>query len=1119
MKPWNACRAIPFLSALAMVARPLEAWRQTDDAASLQRFQVGLGGGFAPEWNGDELSARGRLALAADVAGRQAEIERVLASVLDLAAGAGALVQVHATRMAGFEILQFEQRVGGLPVLGSRVELCIAGSTLTRLRSRGLGSTLVAGSPQVEREDAGILARSAVPAADPTRAWSTNQGLALRREAGGALRRVWRVHVWNPLQPLETWDTLVDAGDGSMLEIRPGIVEGVSGLVDGRGMAIGPQTLGAPAVLPLADLYVSAVDAAAASKRVTDDTCQQTEGSISADGTRIAWVSTCDGDSEIWTALADGSVALQLTSNLDLDISPCLSADGSKVFFVSDRDGDLELFSIAPNGTGLTQLTFNSVPDHSVAVSGDGSRVVFARGLGTMAEIVTKSVGAPGELVLTSNAVLDEKPHISRDGSRIAWVSWLDGDADIHCIDPDGSDLDVVTGNDVLDTDPQLRGDGLRVAFSSRLAYDVQSLGDPSLGVPTATRRLFPREQFDVFEAASDGSQVVRRTSSDADETAPAFGADGGCIAYVSTSNALSDLFALDLATNLALPLTHDTSADRAPRVSSTCDSGVWLAHDGDWEVFTWGLAGPGDKASTTTDAAGAFSLDVPDGKSPSISVDLTGKWTRIVDLDPTTPSVREFASAVAPASGIDLHCNPSGFVEGPTAQVTAYAHLERAHAYLDDILRRAPLSMLGVLPIDVQLLARVNFPQAIPNAYYAPARDEATFFIGAGPTRPNTAYDTLAYHEYGHFLDDQDGGIAPASACEAEFALSEGIGDALATFLSASPVVGDGFFGAGSWIRNYSVFPWSAPGGEKGRQYGCEDCPQVGGKPEVHAHGAAFAGFAWDLRGIVGDVTAEDLVFGAVFSNPPHMQAAVYEVFALAATPAFGGSGDPATSPLAPAICTAAAKHGFDCPLRADHASYGCHFTSLCGPVPARHRVIGTEWLGTFVDAETSCEPPPNFDDDGVVVPPHLGEGTFPPLSVTMRVNPALKSSGRYGAPLPHPQLEERRVFLNGWLFIDNGMGSFDPHKVFGHGTATGVLAYNPDTWPGDSLTVGLTFKVPEVPVDRLGILRVRFDYGEDSGRLIDDCMSDPTLAGPCGVARFGEVEEYQVAVLDSGS
>jgi hypothetical protein len=125
------------------------------------------------------------------------------------------------------------------------------------------------------------------------------------------------------------------------------------------------------------------------------------------------------------------------------------------------------------------------------------------------------------------------------------------------------------------------------------------------------------------------------------------------------------------------------------------------------------------------------------------------------------------------------------------------------------------------------------------------------------------------------------------------------------------------------------------------------------------------------------------------------------------------------------------------------------------------------------------------------------------------------MKGSGRYGAPLPLPQLEERRVFLNGWLFIENGAGGFDPHKVFGTGTPTGTLAYNPDTWAGSSLTVPLTFTVPSVPVDRLAILRVRFDYGEDVGRL-KPCLSDPSLMGPCGLARFGEVEDYQVAVLN---
>lgn len=1123
MTPFTSCVLVLSLASSSAPRAPAaRADQEPPPAVSTQawmRFEARLGGKLDARWVGGGLEARGRVAMGGASAERPDEgaLRTASAAVEELfGLSAGALVAVHDVELAGVRALQLEQHFEGLTVLDSRVELRFLGADLTLVRAVGLAPGIAQADFALRRADACEIARLSMPAQSSARLWAQAPRAAWLAAARG-LRPVWQVEVWDPQAPMSAWSVLVDGADGELLRVQSGVLEGVAGAVDGRGMLSGPQISGAPAAAPLANLYVTAADSAGLDLRLTDDACEQTEVAFSADGSRVAWTSTCDGDSELWTSLADGSGALELTDNADEDHSPCLSADGSLLVFVSDRDGDLELYAIATDGSGLVQLTTNGVADHSPSLSDDGARVAYVRGSGSAAELCTLLVAAPAPVQLTFDGALDEAPDLSGDGTRIAWVTWADGDGEIACIDADGSDSVQVTVNGVLDAEPSLTADGSRVVFASKLASELPGSGDPSLGTPAAGARAYQRPQFDLFEGAADGSALARLTFSDADESSPQYAGAGGCVVYVTSDAGISDLEALELDTEQTLRLTDDAAPDAAPRIGTTCTSGVWLAHDGDREVFAWNLGGAGALLSTATDGAGAYTLPVPDDASSFVQARLTGSHVRVVDLDPSSPSEKDGASALAPAAGVDLHLNPSGFVEGPTAQVTTYAHVERAHGALETVLRRAPLSVAGPLPIDAQLLARANLPIPVANAFYNPALDEATFFMGSGPARPNTAYDSVIYHEYGHYLDDVDGGIAGMSSCEAGFALSEGIGDVVATFLTASPVVGADFFGGGTWIRNYAVFPWSAPKGAMGRQYGCEDCKKVGGKPQVHEHGQAFAGFAWDLRASLGAIAAEDLVFGAIFTNPPHMQAAVDAVFALANSPAFGGSGgDPALGPVAGAICTAAARHGFDCPERADHGSWGCSPFTVCSPAPAIHRVIGTEWLGAFIDAESACEPPLNFDDDGVVVPPHLGEGTSPPITVTLSVDPAMLDSGRYGAPLPKPQLESRRLFLNGWLFVEDGSGGFIPYKVLGTGTATGTLAYNPDTWGSTSKSVALTFTVPTVDADRIGILRVRLDYGEDAGRL-ESCLSDPSLEGPCGRARFGEVEDYQVAVLNT--
>jgi hypothetical protein len=120
--------------------------------------------------------------------------------------------------------------------------------------------------------------------------------------------------------------------------------------------------------------------------------------------------------------------------------------------------------------------------------------------------------------------------------------------------------------------------------------------------------------------------------------------------------------------------------------------------------------------------------------------------------------------------------------------------------------------------------------------------------------------------------------------------------------------------------------------------------------------------------------------------------------------------------------------------------------------------------------------------------------------------------------------------VYLNAWLFLAEGGGVISTVKVLGTGSSnpsTGpdsfemsggmllnTVAFNPDTWAGDSYVYTFPLTVPTVPVDRPGIVRFRLDWGEDAGR-IDTCLTDPLYAGACGPARFGEVEDYQMWVV----
>ncbi len=1113
-------------------------------AAAVGRFVRELGPGVALRGepssvfgdgaaDGFVVSGRMRIAGALPDRERADEAARALFArepgLFGLDSGELALRQV--LQLAGTWYLEYEARRAGLALRESRVELRISREgELTQLAARGMWSGDFDPTFAVEERDALELARLALAGVRSERiaagpAVRAAQLRASARTAGASqLVPVWTVELHELGRADASFVAVLDGRTGELLALEHAVVPAISGTVSGRGVDGGPQPSVAPTSAGLENLRVQALDALTAFAQLTSNACPDEQATISGDGTRIAFISRCDGDGELWTMLADGSGLLRLSDNAFEERAPAISFDGSRIAFVSNRDGDDEIFAIQTDGTGLVQLTSNSARDDSPSLAADGSLVVYVSFADGDPEIcrVSSAGGAPTQL--TSNATLDLEPALSADATKIAWAGEVGGDLEILVMNADGSGVTQLTSNSVEDREPALAPDGSRVCFVSRLPIESAAAGDPSSAPARVGNRARARapaladEPFDLFEVQIASGSTRRLTHGPGNEREPRYAADGGCVACASDEGGDFEIWLYDLATGSGMQLTDNASDDRRPQPASSCASGAWTSNDGDREVSRWNLASPGAFAAGYSSAGGAYSLPLADGHSASVTAQLAGRFARVVDLAPDSNELRASGGATTPASGVDLAFNALGSAELPTAQVSAYRHTERAHAFLESVLHRPPLAVPGTLAIDQPLLARVNAGGLVPNAFYNLLRGDTTYFAGAGASRPNTAYDTVIYHEYGHFADHRFGGIGAGSSCEAVFALSEGFADVLALYASAQGRVGEDFFGPGTWIRNYDLPVSALPvHGSATRQYDAADAPHVSGLPEVHAHGEAFAGFAWDLRAAVGAATAENLLFGALAVNPHDMPSAVRAVFELAATPAFGGTGIPATSPLYGPICTAAARHGFDCAERADRASHGCLY-SICTSLPAIHRAIGTEWLGNLVDSEPACELVPNFDDDGVVVPPTIASGTFAPITITLRVDPALRFSGRYGGAVAGLPIRQRYVYVNAWLFVVGPGGGVTEYKILGtdptstvpdaSGFPPDTLAFNPDSWSGSSFVYSTTFEVPPVSTPLLTILRVRVDYGEDAG-IVDGCLSDPSLSQACGPARFGEVEE----------
>ena len=91
-------------------------------------------------------------------------------------------------------------------------------------------------------------------------------------------------------------------------------------------------------------------------RKLTSNDATDGEPAWSPDGSKIAFSTGRDGQSEVYVMDADGSNQTNLTNNVAYDAEPTWSPDGKKIAFVSLRDGHPEIY-VMDGGGGQTNLT------------------------------------------------------------------------------------------------------------------------------------------------------------------------------------------------------------------------------------------------------------------------------------------------------------------------------------------------------------------------------------------------------------------------------------------------------------------------------------------------------------------------------------------------------------------------------------------------------------------------------------------------------------------------------------------------------------------------------------------------------------------------------------------
>ena len=167
--------------------------------------------------------------------------------------------------------------------------------------------------------------------------------------------------------------------------------------------------------------------------------------SWSPDGSKIAFTSMRDGNSEIYLMNSDGSNPRRLTRNSSSDWKPRWFPGRDAISFLSNRDGKYEIYVMNPDGSHQVAVTD---PPHDVADyawSSDG-RLAFSSSRTGNVDIYATVWISVGEIQLTSDSLNQRDPAWSPDGGKIAYMSF-DG---IHVVGSDGSNDQWVPNSNYL---------------------------------------------------------------------------------------------------------------------------------------------------------------------------------------------------------------------------------------------------------------------------------------------------------------------------------------------------------------------------------------------------------------------------------------------------------------------------------------------------------------------------------------------------------------------------------------------------------------------------------------------------------------------------------------------
>ena len=148
------------------------------------------------------------------------------------------------------------------------------------------------------------------------------------------------------------------------------------------------------------------------------------------------------GAAEIYSIRPDGTNSTRVTNNTCNDTDVSWSADAQRILFASDCGGNYDIYSMKPDGTDRRRLTTDTRHEHLPAQSPDGQYIalILEEAAGSTHLYVMNSDGTGAHRITHTAGVEENRPSWSPDGKRIAYCSTASGGYRVWTVNADGSD-------------------------------------------------------------------------------------------------------------------------------------------------------------------------------------------------------------------------------------------------------------------------------------------------------------------------------------------------------------------------------------------------------------------------------------------------------------------------------------------------------------------------------------------------------------------------------------------------------------------------------------------------------------------------------------------------------